>query len=484
MIAPIMSYNTHTNVSSDYVQKHKKSVHNKYSKKTQKQRLLLLAIGLCLAVGTEAMEVRKPELRSFFQEKLKADGNIIDAGLANDQDFITLCVSKMTNVYEAKKKTNVHAFWEKSSKWLGKQIEIRQKQKRPALRKLEEMKMQSDSQWDFGDSGPFVPKIDQLQPQIMGEWPTNKDGYTDIHYLGKGAFGQVYRAYCPAKKTNVAIKMMTLDSAAQAEEYIKEVAMQKSLKHKNLLGLHCSFADEETKELWVVFPLCEGGSLNDVLRDGGNKGIDDKNVVATILKQVLEGLAYFHKQFYIHRDIKADNILLAADGTVKLIDYGVSGAKFENGRLQRRATFTGTPCWMAPEVLVQQSDKGYDERVDIWSFGITALEIAFGRPPFSDEPPMRVMLDVLKRKPLDEWIKEKFASKGRSLFSSNQKLRFGKSNFEDLVGQCLQTRRSDRPSVAELLKHKFFEKHARDAEWLRENFINRPVSEGGAGAEF
>jgi len=465
-----MSYNTHTNVSSDYVQKHKKSVHNKYSKKTQKQRLLLLAIGLCLAVGTEAMEVRKPELRSFFQEKLKADGNIIDAGLANDQDFITLCVSKMTNVYEAKKKTNVHAFWEKSSKWLGKQIEIRQKQKRPALRKLEEMKMQSDSQWDFGDSGPFVPKIDQLQPQIMGEWPTNKDGYTDIHYLGKGAFGQVYRAYCPAKKTNVAIKMMTLDSAAQAEEYIKEVAMQKSLKHKNLLGLHCSFADEETKELWVVFPLCEGGSLNDVLRDGGNKGIDDKNVVATILKQVLEGLAYFHERYYIHRDIKSGNILLDADGTIKICDYGLASATVSKGRLQRRTTFTGSPCWMAPEILGQ--DRGYDQKADIWSFGILALEIAFGRPPFHSEPPMKVMMNIMQRKRLDEWINKKFASKGRSLFSC----KIGKSNFEKLIDTCLQTRPGDRPSAEELLKHPFFEKHARDAEWLRENILTLEAS--------
>ncbi|MCL7036072.1 hypothetical protein MKW94_003795, partial [Papaver nudicaule] len=216
------------------------------------------------------------------------------------------------------------------------------------------------------------------------------------------------------------------------------------IDHPNVIKAFCSFVVEQC--LWVIMPFMAEGSCLHLMKIAYPDGFEEF-VIATILKETLKALEYLHRHGHIHRDVKAGNILLDDNGIVKLGDFGVSACMFDKGDRQRsRNTFVGTPCWMAPEVL--QPGSGYDFKADIWSFGITALELAHGHAPFSKYPPMKVLLMTIQNAPpgLDYDRDKKFSK-----------------SFKEMVAMCLVKDQTKRPTAEKLLKHSFF-KHAKPPE--------------------
>jgi serine/threonine-protein kinase OSR1/STK39 len=271
-------------------------------------------------------------------------------------------------------------------------------------------------------------------------------------------------------KTEVAVKIVDLEALPnEALEEIRQqiYVMQLCNRHPNIVDYHTSFIDAHY--LWVVMSYLAGGSCADIMKYGFPYGLDETSI-RIILKGILKALAFFHTHGRIHRDIKASNILISDKGHVQVADFGVSACLADSQQL--RTTLCGTPCWMAPEVMLlawpkKESDKGprgYGVAVDIWSFGITALELAKGRPPFADYPPSKVFSMIVQQPP-PSLSTDDGASVGDSgpptpTMSPNTRKKFSK-NFQDLIACCLQKDPAKRPTAAKLLKHKFFSKNAK-----------------------
>ncbi|OAX80003.1 STE/STE20/YSK protein kinase [Emergomyces africanus] len=262
--------------------------------------------------------------------------------------------------------------------------------------------------------------------------------YTKQNCIGGGSFGKVYKGVDKRTGLAVAIKIIDVENADdEVEDIIQEISILSELNSPYVTKYHGSFL--KGSDLWIVMEFCAGGSCCDLMR----AGLITEEYVMIILRELLLGLDYLHSDKKLHRDIKAANILLGANGQVKLADFGVSGQL--SATMTKKNTFVGTPFWMAPEVIKQS---GYDHKADIWSLGITAIELAQGEPPYSDIHPMKVLFLIPKNPP--------------PVLQGN----FSKS-FKDFVELCLKRDPRERPSAKELLKHPFI-KRAKKTTYLTE----------------
>ncbi|XP_004605551.2 myosin-IIIa [Sorex araneus] len=304
---------------------------------------------------------------------------------------------------------------------------------------------------------------------IFDNFPDPSDTWEITETIGKGTYGKVFKALNKKNGQKAAVKI--LDPIHDIDEEIEvEYNILKSLSdHPNVVKFYGMYFKKDKlngDKLWLVLELCSGGSVTDLVKGFLKKGKRmSEPIIAYILREALQGLQHLHSNKTIHRDVKGNNILLTTEGGVKLVDFGVSAQLTSTWHC--RNTSVGTPFWMAPEVIAceQQLDTTYDARCDTWSLGITAIELGDGDPPLADLHPMRALFKIPRNPP--------------------PKLRqpeIWSAEFNDFISRCLTKDYEKRPTVSELLQHKFItqidEKNMMVQKQLME-FINLHQYVGG-----
>ncbi|KAI3952816.1 hypothetical protein MKX01_006859 [Papaver californicum] len=316
---------------------------------------------------------------------------------------------------------------------------------------------------------------DEQENRKISSYPLDQTSYKLLQVIGTGVSATVYKAAClPINPSVVAIKAIDLErSRANFDEVRREAKAMTLLSHPNILKAHCSFTVNH--HLWVVMPFMSAGSLHSIISSSFPDGLNEA-AIAVVLKETLNALLYLHDQGHLHRDIKAGNILVDFDGSVKLADFGVSASIYEpnssyssshsssSSNLMMFNEVAGTPYWMAPEVI--HSHVGYSFKADIWSFGITALELAHGRPPLSHLPPWKsLFMRITNGLRLSDYHEP------NNMVNNNKiKKKFSK-NFRDMVASCLAQDPYKRPTSEKLLKHPFFKSCTKSVDFLVKNML-------------
>ncbi|XP_063764251.1 TRAF2 and NCK interacting kinase a isoform X3 [Eleginops maclovinus] len=261
-----------------------------------------------------------------------------------------------------------------------------------------------------------------------------------VELVGNGTYGQVYKGRHVKTGQLAAIKVM--DVTGDEEEEIKaEINMLKKYSHhRNIATYYGAFVKKNPPgiddQLWLVMEFCGAGSVTDLIKNTKGNSLKEE-WTAYICREILRGLTHLHQHKVIHRDIKGQNVLLTENAEVKLVDFGVS-AQLDR-TVGRRNTFIGTPYWMAPEVIAcdENPEATYDFKSDLWSLGITAIEMAEGAPPLCDMHPMRALF-LIPRNPAPRLKSKKWSKK-----------------FQSFIESCLVKSHGQRPSTEQLLKHPF-----------------------------
>uniref|UniRef100_A0A7S2A7P5 Protein kinase domain-containing protein n=1 Tax=Trieres chinensis TaxID=1514140 RepID=A0A7S2A7P5_TRICV len=370
------------------------------------------------------------------------------------------------------------------------------------------------------ESVPIESSQPVRSPTGEDDWPSDHNSYELLGRIGRGAFASVWRARIKRQdqasgggvleevgasrekgqgERYCAVKVLDLEHVdANFIDTRLEVQTMRLSSHPNVLRCFTSFI--QGTNLWLVTQLMDKGSslrclqcARSVYRSrSADADLGFESHIMYILRETLLGLRYIHANGQIHRDVKASNVLLSSSGEVRIADFGVSGYLVHFGaRRENARTFVGTPCWMAPEVMEQV--RGYDYAADIWSLGITALELAKGRAPYARHAPMKVLLLTIQEDPpgletYDDDDDEYYYhdDEGGGGVGTGGQATFSQS-FRAMVKWCLQKDPSRRPSCDELLESKHFRylndngAHDEAGRRMKEEICD-PVEDVGSGA--
>lgn len=276
-------------------------------------------------------------------------------------------------------------------------------------------------------------KIDKDKLLIQDNYRTH---YGGLKKLGQGASGIVYSATNRQTQRKVALKIAPKN---ELTELTNEIGLQSMSRHPNIVEFIEAYQGQD--DICIVMELMVGGSLTDFC---DIKRPMQEELIAYVCKKMLMALTFMHRAYRLHRDIKSDNVLINFDGEVKVADFGF--AINLTSEQSKRTSVVGTPYWMAPELIRGQE---YDSKVDIWSLGVTAIEMAEGEPPLLNEPPLRALLLITTNK---------------SPTLNNKRVRWSQE-FNHFIEQCLQIPVAKRASADQLLLHPFIQKACEQSEF-------------------